>query len=360
MRRRVTSSDAARATPSSSGDAHLQAGHRRSRVGRCAAHWPSGRRPRRACGDQWLPRCLGPRALRPLRRRSVDARCRRPRAPRRSRSPAPPRHRAVEAARVAGPLAQLGERHLTRRAPLTRPSEPRPIDRSVDGSLWSRATGTGLRRVGGGGRCRSHRRWHGGPLDGGMVEMDEVLIDVAVVDDDAFLTLRSAFAGELLRSADDGYDAARRVWNGNIDRRPAVIARCRGVADVQRSLAFAVEHGLRGVGARWRAQRARLRDERRRAGRRPQPDEGHPGRPERTDSDSAGRRAVARARPGDPGIRAGDHRWHGVEHRHRRADARRRPGMADGQARADDRQPSLGRRHHRRRHVPHGRRRRGA
>jgi FAD/FMN-containing dehydrogenase len=74
--------------------------------------------------------------------------------------------------------------------------------------------------------------------------MDEVLVDVAVVDDDAFIALRSAFGGELLRSADDGYDAARRVWNGNIDRRPALIARCRGVADVQRALAFAVERGL--------------------------------------------------------------------------------------------------------------------
>ena len=55
---------------------------------------------------------------------------------------------------------------------------------------------------------------------------------------------RAVFGGELLRAADDGYDAARRVWNGNIDRRPAIIARCGGVADVQRALAFAVERDL--------------------------------------------------------------------------------------------------------------------
>jgi len=81
----------------------------------------------------------------------------------------------------------------------------------------------------------------GVPLEGGTVEMDEMLADV---DEGAFATLRAVFGGELIRPADDGYDAARRVWNGNIDRRPALIARCRGVADVQRSLAFAVEEGL--------------------------------------------------------------------------------------------------------------------
>ena len=39
--------------------------------------------------------------------------------------------------------------------------------------------------------------------------------------------------------------SARRVWNGNIDRRPALIARCTGVADVQRAVEFARLHGLR-------------------------------------------------------------------------------------------------------------------
>ena len=74
--------------------------------------------------------------------------------------------------------------------------------------------------------------------------MAEVLVDFATVDEGAFAVFRSAFGGELLRGTDAGYETARRVWNGNIDRRPAVIARCRGVADVQRSLAFAVEQGL--------------------------------------------------------------------------------------------------------------------
>jgi hypothetical protein len=44
--------------------------------------------------------------------------------------------------------------------------------------------------------------------------------------------LRTNFAGELLTPQDGGYDEARKIWNGNIDRRPALLARCTGVADV--------------------------------------------------------------------------------------------------------------------------------
>jgi FAD/FMN-containing dehydrogenase len=41
------------------------------------------------------------------------------------------------------------------------------------------------------------------------------------------------------------YEVARRVWNGNIDRRPALIARCTGVADVQSVVNFSRVHGVR-------------------------------------------------------------------------------------------------------------------
>jgi FAD/FMN-containing dehydrogenase len=41
-----------------------------------------------------------------------------------------------------------------------------------------------------------------------------------------------AFAGQLLRPSDPGYEEARRVHNGLVDKRPALIARCHGVADV--------------------------------------------------------------------------------------------------------------------------------
>ena len=52
------------------------------------------------------------------------------------------------------------------------------------------------------------------------------------------------FRGELIRPEDEGYDAARAVFNGMIDRRPALIARCTGVADVVAAVNFARENEL--------------------------------------------------------------------------------------------------------------------
>jgi len=50
--------------------------------------------------------------------------------------------------------------------------------------------------------------------------------------------------GSVLFPESNGYDAARRIWNGMIDRRPALIARCIGTADVTHSVDFAREHDL--------------------------------------------------------------------------------------------------------------------
>src|SRR4051812_6915378 len=52
------------------------------------------------------------------------------------------------------------------------------------------------------------------------------------------------FRGEVIRPQDDGYDAARAVFNAMIDRRPALIARCTGVADVVAAVNFARENEL--------------------------------------------------------------------------------------------------------------------
>lgn len=56
--------------------------------------------------------------------------------------------------------------------------------------------------------------------------------------------LEEGFRGTLVTPADPGYEAARRVWNGMIDRRPALIARCSGENDVVAALRVAREHGL--------------------------------------------------------------------------------------------------------------------
>src|SRR5947207_2679224 len=55
----------------------------------------------------------------------------------------------------------------------------------------------------------------------------------------AVAELASTFAGELVQPHDPGYDRARTVFNGMIDRRPALIARCTGPADVVAAVRFA-------------------------------------------------------------------------------------------------------------------------
>jgi hypothetical protein len=60
----------------------------------------------------------------------------------------------------------------------------------------------------------------------------------------AVAVLGASFRGELILPGDQRYDDARRVWNGMVDRRPAIIARCTGVADVVAAVAFAQEQGL--------------------------------------------------------------------------------------------------------------------
>jgi FAD/FMN-containing dehydrogenase len=57
--------------------------------------------------------------------------------------------------------------------------------------------------------------------------------------------LAAGLRGQLLTRESDSYDEARSIWNAMIDRRPALIARCAGAADVIRATRFAVEHGVR-------------------------------------------------------------------------------------------------------------------
>ncbi len=64
------------------------------------------------------------------------------------------------------------------------------------------------------------------------------------VDRPSLGRLRDRFRGALLRPGEEGYDEARQVWNGAIDRRPALIARCAGADDVVAAVRFAREREL--------------------------------------------------------------------------------------------------------------------
>jgi FAD/FMN-containing dehydrogenase len=65
-----------------------------------------------------------------------------------------------------------------------------------------------------------------------------------LVDQPLLEELRSELRGPVIGPADPDYETARRVHNGMIDKRPAVIARCTGVADVMAGLQFGLAHDL--------------------------------------------------------------------------------------------------------------------
>jgi len=67
----------------------------------------------------------------------------------------------------------------------------------------------------------------------------DTFLDAATVQDFA-----ARLRGSLLRHGDGGYDEARKLFNGMIDHRPALIARCAGAADVIAAVQFARQHDL--------------------------------------------------------------------------------------------------------------------
>jgi FAD binding domain-containing protein/berberine-like enzyme len=60
----------------------------------------------------------------------------------------------------------------------------------------------------------------------------------------ALQELGTGTRGDVIRPGDDEYESARRVWNGTIDRRPGLIVRCTGAADVLAAVRFAGTHEL--------------------------------------------------------------------------------------------------------------------
>ena len=61
---------------------------------------------------------------------------------------------------------------------------------------------------------------------------------------DLFNALKMRLRGPVFFPGDVGYEESRTVWNGMIDRNPAVVARCLGIADVIACVQFARENEL--------------------------------------------------------------------------------------------------------------------
>jgi FAD/FMN-containing dehydrogenase len=90
-----------------------------------------------------------------------------------------------------------------------------------------------------------------GTLFGGEQFMSKSKIRITKLsDEEAFITgdalenLKGLIQGDVLLPSDEDYDHARKIWNGMIDKRPALIVRCTGPADVIDSVKFAREHDL--------------------------------------------------------------------------------------------------------------------
>src|SRR5262245_7847273 len=64
------------------------------------------------------------------------------------------------------------------------------------------------------------------------------------LDEEVLQAFTASVRGAVLRPGDEGYDEARAIWNGLIDRRPALIVQCTGAADVVDAVNFARDHEL--------------------------------------------------------------------------------------------------------------------
>lgn len=64
------------------------------------------------------------------------------------------------------------------------------------------------------------------------------------LDDTALAEFKASMRGRVIEPGDPDYDSARRIYNGMIDKRPRLIARCADTADVMTAVSFAREHDL--------------------------------------------------------------------------------------------------------------------
>src|SRR5207247_4199116 len=77
-----------------------------------------------------------------------------------------------------------------------------------------------------------------------FVETHVTNLDGRTIAEPMIQEFKTRLRGPLLRPGAPGYEAARRIWNANIEKHPALIAKCTGVADVTHCVNFARENNL--------------------------------------------------------------------------------------------------------------------
>ena len=86
------------------------------------------------------------------------------------------------------------------------------------------------------------------------LERSKTTVDAAAIE-----ALAAQLRGTLLQQGDAAYDEARTIWNAMIDRRPGLIVRCAGAADVISAVQFRTRQQASRRGARRRPQHCRQR-----------------------------------------------------------------------------------------------------
>ena len=76
------------------------------------------------------------------------------------------------------------------------------------------------------------------------MEFDKSTTDASQINGEVLEAFKASLRGDLITPSDEGYDEARLIWNGMHDKRPALIARCTGVADVIDAVNFARTNNL--------------------------------------------------------------------------------------------------------------------
>ena len=149
------------------------------------------------------------------------------------------------------------------------------------------------------------------------------------------------FHGTVLTQGDPGYDEARAVFNGLVDRKPQRVMRCTDAEDVAAALRWSVARGPARLGVRRWAQRHGRSRRRRWHVHRPARDRPRAGRPGGEGPPGRRGRSVGSGRRGDAGARAGRHRRARLHHGGGRAVAGERQRVARAQARVHLRQPAV-------------------